>query len=280
MDKKTRRLSRRTLEIYRELDPIAERAAVQGDAKCQKGCHSCCYMFVTTSLPEGAAIADHVLHRDDSWKPRLADLMKRLFDEVKYLESDEFSETSHFKSKRPCVFLDQKKGTCTIYSVRPAVCRYHYVVSDPELCSPDAGEQKVRMINLRALEERVREEGDRSCRQVGAPYPTLAPLPIAVLWGMTVLEEGAEGFEEKLRPLGRALQVKYWPARMVRLAVEKGMFDLKCSLCEYRKRLDTDDVRSQGGSCPECGDGVLEVQRSEEAERAAREEIAGGDGGA
>jgi Fe-S-cluster containining protein len=41
------------------------------------------------------------------------------------------------KQYRECVFLEARR--CSIYEVRPAVCRGHYVTSPPEHCHPASG---------------------------------------------------------------------------------------------------------------------------------------------
>lgn len=269
--KQARRLGRRTLEIYKELDGPVERIAEKQNATCKRGCHSCCYMFVTTSLPEGVAIAEYVAKE---WSPnRLQALMKKLYAEARYLAKDEFSEDEHFVSKRPCVFLDTKNGDCTIYPVRPAVCRYHYVVSDPEKCNPDNGKQRVKMIDFRDLEGRVRSEGDRVSKQVGAPFPTMAPIPVTVLWGKLLLEHGVPHFRERVSRLGRVFDVAYWPARMVRMALMQGLYEIYCPNCDYHKVMGDGDIAEDQGTCPEC-DAAVKIRKTPKTLEAIKEETA------
>ena len=37
----------------------------------------------------------------------------------------------------PCIFLDQQRGTCRIYDIRPFICRSVFSLSDPAYCDPD-----------------------------------------------------------------------------------------------------------------------------------------------
>lgn len=259
------------MQLYKELEPKARVAAADLGATCRKGCHHCCYMFMTISLPEGMVIAEHVFHKEPEWKPQIPQLMRKMYARVSMFERDAFDERDYFKKKIPCVFLSAR-GSCTIYEVRPAVCRYHYVTSDPSNCEPDNDEAALKIIRL-PFESTIRSEGDRSSKQVGAPQGTMAPIPVAVLWGMKVLEEGVDVFKEGLPSLSKTFQVGYWSGRMARRALEAGAFELACTECDFREVMKVEDVSDRKDGCPQC-DGTLRIEKSKEAEAQIRGERA------
>ena len=75
---------------------------------CAPGCFFCCYLPVDVLAPEAFLIAAH-LKRTHSPK-ELAALVYRLG-----------AHSQHNFGTRPCIFL--AKGECSIYEVRPMVCR-------------------------------------------------------------------------------------------------------------------------------------------------------------
>lgn len=206
MDKQVRRIGRRVLTIYNEQEDEALASAEEGGAKCEEGCHHCCKRIVLASLGEGICIAERLM-TEPEYMAHMSAIMRGLYAQVKFLEKNSTS------SVVDCVFL-KATGTCAIYKYRPAVCRYLYVVSDPENCLPD-NDKKVSMIDMRDLDARVWSEADRISKQVGLPHRLVAPLPVVVLWGMKILQEGVSGFIESLPTLGSGLQPSYWIQRLV-----------------------------------------------------------------
>ena len=95
--------------------------------------HGCCKQKVMISFYEGILIADHLRKsgRDG------AKLRKRLRTESKRQDSQ--SRKSWFRQDGPCVF--HRDGNCSVYEVRPVVCRALYVNSPPSNCEPDAQDE-------------------------------------------------------------------------------------------------------------------------------------------
>lgn len=116
---------------------------------CKKGCSHCCHMAVLVSEHEAKRIAAHTgrayqqLSNDTSW-------MK---------DEQSCSDYQDAQCKRymrvPCPFLGVK-GECTIYKIRPMVCRtYHSIAPTNEPCKLGiAGERakEVPMINLTEID--------------------------------------------------------------------------------------------------------------------------------
>lgn len=272
VDKRVRRVGRRVLQVYKEQDRYSRAAAEIKNATCVEGCAHCCYKFTTCSLPEGIAIAEFLL-TDLSMDWGFNQLMKAVYDTAKLVSAPDLNEATYFERQVPCPFLTPK-NTCRIYEVRPAVCRYHYVVSDPSHCAVDAPDRSVLFLNLRVLEGKVWSEGDRVSKQVGLPLSVFAPLPIVVSWGMRALTEGLETWTEGIEKLGTAFTLDYWLARMTMLAMEAGAFDLKCPSCNHVQPLMGKLKAGEHPQCPNCEDGFLELTQSTAATEAIKAETA------
>lgn len=86
---------------------------------CKKGCSFCCHIRVATYLEEVQLIANHCKKND-------IPISKA------YLLKQRVADQLHLSNVSACVFL--KNGACSIYEVRPLICRNYHVISAPELC--------------------------------------------------------------------------------------------------------------------------------------------------
>jgi Fe-S-cluster containining protein len=87
---------------------------------CKAGCSSCCSLRVEIFDFEAIAIAQHVESAlDESTRARIVERLNSASEAAKGLLSSE-----HFV---PCAFLEDHK--CTIYDMRPAMCRKYHSVS-------------------------------------------------------------------------------------------------------------------------------------------------------
>jgi Fe-S-cluster containining protein len=208
IDKQSKRLGRRTLALYREMDPLAEKAAATMKTTCSKGCSHCCHLLTIVTLPEAVAIAERLL-TDIQWQAEYARLMKVLYEHANVLADPNLTRVSYFDKRLPCVFLGVE-GQCRIYDIRPTACRYHYVVSDPKRCSHDTDNNETAIIDLRALEMKVWQDGVHASKQSGLPM-LAAPFQVVLLWALKLLGEGRSAFDEAMKDesLG-ALSLSYW----------------------------------------------------------------------
>ena len=57
----------------------------------------------------------------------------------------------HFAERgEPCPLLDQSRGRCRVWDIRPAVCRMHHITGDPALADPrHEDHQDVQVVNIR-----------------------------------------------------------------------------------------------------------------------------------
>jgi Fe-S-cluster containining protein len=94
---------------------------------CKAGCSACCHQKVDLGTFEAALIEAYLKEN------RIAVDTERLRKQTEALKGEPGSyEKLPFEDRR-CVFLSAGQ-TCSIYSVRPLMCRRHFVQSDPALC--------------------------------------------------------------------------------------------------------------------------------------------------
>jgi|GEM_PF-4130004 len=101
---------------------------------CHKGCDHCCYMAVAVSEFEADYIKNYINNNWTNEQKRqlhikIQDLNKshkEIFD-IDYLISN-----IKYQNRVPCIFLED--GCCSIYSVRPAICRTYLSFSPSQVC--------------------------------------------------------------------------------------------------------------------------------------------------
>jgi len=161
------------LQLYKDnADYVAESAAALG-VTCKAGCAHCCMLPATATVPEMVPVVQYLTSRCDWLQKRPAlerELTRHLaaFAGVDIL--DKRSREEFFTRQLPCAFLTKEKR-CDIYAVRPAVCRYHMVVSPPDDCA--LGADSFVRVDLQSIETEVAVEGAKA-------YGELTGGPIAL----------------------------------------------------------------------------------------------------
>lgn len=84
---------------------------------CGPGCSGCCVVNVSTLLPEGFAIARFLTQQGEQTVSQAAERLEDLWRQVRGLDDDD-----RLFVQRSCAFLDDN-GSCSIYPVRPLLCR-------------------------------------------------------------------------------------------------------------------------------------------------------------
>lgn len=212
--KRSRRLGRQMKQLYGELDKEWEKATDGVKISCKVGCASCCYLLTLATLPEGIAIAEHFLS-DVQRRNMIPDLMRKFWEQLQHIEAKGVRtiRDGYFRKKVPCTFLDTVTNRCTIYSVRPEACRYHAVVTDPELCSPDV-RGVVGKVNAMQFDAATLSEANRISNQAKLPL-FIAPLPVVMLWSFKLLIEGREAFDLALHdPEMGVMDLMGWMERL------------------------------------------------------------------
>lgn len=168
-------------KITRELD---EQIYGKVSVKCKKGCNECCKDYFGISEVEFAIIMDYLYGRLGSEKTEeiikkgisaCVDFEKRNPSYFKQLEQNVTGMSGYESMKMDivnmpekqdeCLFLDEDGG-CSIYAVRPIICRTHgvcYFSKDVEhaVCDmiPSYKSNMENMLNIDKYENDIREVG-------------------------------------------------------------------------------------------------------------------------
>lgn len=128
------------------------------DKACHKGCSACCHQIVDVFTWEEPRIIEYITAKlDNKKKKKIAKNLKAWFklfnkktrpaDRTNPLTFEEVRQIQHIfrEDKIACPFLLGME--CSIYPVRPLVCKTHYAVgsaeqckSDPHLITPEQGQ--------------------------------------------------------------------------------------------------------------------------------------------
>lgn len=155
-ERRARRAGRVVLQLYREYEPHVADAAERLNVTCREGCSHCCKLPATATVPEMVLVVEHLTSRGD-WERRRPALKRELEHQLSEFASvnvlDERERVAFFQRQLACAFL--KNDRCEIYPVRPAVCRYHMVVSPPENCEVGPEARPLVLVDLHKVEHAV-----------------------------------------------------------------------------------------------------------------------------
>lgn len=107
-------------------------------APCKRGCTACCHQYVAMSKAEGMTILAYLRHykMPSPDRAKLRQMVAMGADPEKY-----------WQAQIPCPFL--KDGLCSIYPVRPLVCRSYYVAeTDNSQCAIIEPNHIVKVLGL------------------------------------------------------------------------------------------------------------------------------------
>lgn len=183
-------------ELYAKLDvAMADSLRRSGLVpSCRSGCDGCCYLLALIGYCEALPIAEVLLERP-AWRPTAKALARHA-----QLCGPEITKEEWFLRAVPCPLLGEDR-LCTVYDVRPAPCRYHFVVTPPENCCPGAADSSTARVNTsEALSYVWREDIDLHRRRPELGPACAAPIGLVVLVAMVAAARGA-----KRAALGRLL---------------------------------------------------------------------------
>lgn len=180
-----RRAGRVVLQVYREQEPAVAAGLERFPTTCRDGCSHCCKLPASASTAEMIPVAESLIS-SPTWKERKPGLVRevnRMIQEMAACDlHDEEKRAAFFKRQMRCLFL--KADRCTIYALRPAVCRYYFAVSPPENCALGAADTLVGRIDLSKLEARVTAAGAIELGELSG-----GPIPVALVLAMRYLGE-------------------------------------------------------------------------------------------
>lgn len=185
------------VETARAAHAAMERRIGPMPKACHAGCSACCHQIVDVLNREASLVTDFVAQempapqrerareQADAWL-RTFNGVTRAATPAAPLRPEEVNAARvEFRRRREaCPFLIG--GQCTIYPVRPVICRSHIVETDPEACARDIGR-----VGTEAARQVAREE-------VRAFDPAVHPLS-----GMPLVLQvaGVLGVREPVKPL-------------------------------------------------------------------------------
>jgi Fe-S-cluster containining protein len=187
--------SEQLLKIYADLDEQLQPELEKHPISCREGCTHCCLLMVLVGVQESLLIADKVMS-SPAWKHYLRELRKA----AKVMGLVGETQETYFARRRPCVFLN-KRGLCDVYDVRPSACRYHFVVSPPDHCSPEHNNHPVMELNT-SICETIVWKFESDCEDSEFMF---APLPLMVLH-TCLLVAMQMGGDEKIKEVHKHLK--------------------------------------------------------------------------
>ena len=137
-------------------DDLLEKSGLHKQTTCKKGCSFCCHDEILMTKFEAALILEYV--KKNNIKPN-RELVKKqnAVDEYKSLKWKD----------QACAML-KKDGTCSIYPVRPQVCRTHNSIGDVKLCDkridPNSTVPEGRILEAEAIQFALMEMQDLKTR--------------------------------------------------------------------------------------------------------------------
>jgi Fe-S-cluster containining protein len=99
---------------------------------------------------------------------------------LKLVAAEGEDRQAYFTAQIPCPLLNLERQDCIVYEIRPAVCRYYMVVSDPVLCAPENHEPNVQVVDtseLQAVSMKV-------CMELANGAFIVAPISLMVLFSL------------------------------------------------------------------------------------------------
>jgi len=166
--------------FYRQLDGKVKYTLKREKIKisCKPKCNHCCSLLTTIHALEGVFLAREVLRRKDWWS-----IAKKA--RVAAVKGEEVgaSRREYFNAGIPCPLLGET-GLCSLYQSRPAACRLHMVVSEPDLCSPSNQNATTCAVNTSTYLALFLKR----CIEISGIEMVVAPLPLMLLFCM---ERGA-----------------------------------------------------------------------------------------
>ena len=141
-----------TDQLEAAIDARAELLQRHGERiACGRGCHGCCYPVAVATEPEVVRIARWLDEPEQAevraafvaaypvWRERLGTALDDVIGVVDRAPAEETDRAfaAAFQRRALCAF--NRDGACTIYPVRPALCRNAFALDTSEHCGPDGG---------------------------------------------------------------------------------------------------------------------------------------------
>lgn len=155
---------------------IVARMDEEGDAPpeiaCKAGCPYCCSMQISITPPEALLLGAYVdANYDDDEKRALLEKIENNLSHTHGKSQEEKVKSWHLT---PCVFL--KDGSCSVYPIRPFICRSWHSLNARQCL--DAFHSREKESEIESLPYRnfifgtIRDGLQEGCRELGLQWET------------------------------------------------------------------------------------------------------------
>lgn len=131
--------AKRTEFIHQHIDEslknLLKNENVTSCVQCKKGCNHCCYTEIGITK-------DEALYYSNLIKKNHVSIDFELLNRQQNFTSSWY-ELQH--QDRKCVFLNTS-NECSIYEIRPSVCRTNIAITSPDLCDTKNGNVKLQRL--------------------------------------------------------------------------------------------------------------------------------------
>lgn len=106
---------------------------------CKLGCYYCCRQHILTNIAEAYALVQYIKRKfsiDQVYELRLRTQQWHKWDDINAGRhpSTEINQKLALSGDHNLYCPLLMEGACNAYAMRPAICRTHFVCSDPSLC--------------------------------------------------------------------------------------------------------------------------------------------------
>lgn len=165
--------------------------------RCHAGCSACCRQVVTITIPEAMVILEPIFKDPMKKRLYLKYVLPKVQEQCEMATHPGMNTSRWFTEEIPCIWLDGPSGKCKVYEQRPAACRVHAVVSDPEQCKPPRG--TIAKVGVANWLQAMMFDSLEAARDIGLNVVGLAPMPIAIYWATMIFEKGPKAFHEQIK---------------------------------------------------------------------------------
>lgn len=190
MKKDIAQVKRALRVLHSTIDDHVRKADMQ--FTCRRGCAYCCKQVVVASVLEMVVAIAYVKKKNPE---RLESLYREINRQADLLLSGK-SADEWFELQIPCVFL-KSDNTCSVYSVRPTVCRSYNALSDPSNCAPPAG-KTVKRLDLMPHATHAMNFFAELAPELP---PSIIPMPVAARWAVLLMEQGLPALAQNMQEI-------------------------------------------------------------------------------
>jgi Fe-S-cluster containining protein len=186
-------------------DSIHEQVSQGKAISCRPHCGACCRQLVSISIPEAVRIADYVAEQEPArqqiLRNRFATIVRKLEETglldkndpptgrplvpppgIPHEQAGDALALAYFQLQLPCPFLEDE--SCSIYEIRPSICREYHVTSPAELCQRVYETPIDRVVPKFRTGVALMETAER----VAGAVKGHVPLTLSLEWAETVRE--------------------------------------------------------------------------------------------